>query len=188
MMAKKFRALVRETLTEEQQAAARAESQAMRLEMNLRQIREKLSALSQEDVAQLLNVTQPYISKLERQQDMLVSKLYEYVGTLGGQIEIHAKFPDRDVVVSQFDDLVEVFEVKVGQGTPPHHIQRSNEYAVTKARKSKRQTGAAKILRIRDARAGTTKAIVIEGPGLLKTVVTQRRATKAAKVSKAARR
>ena len=43
--------------------------------------------------AQLLEVTQPYISKLERQQDLLVSKLYDYVATLGGQVEIRAKFP-----------------------------------------------------------------------------------------------
>ena len=59
-------------------------------------------------VAQLLEVTQPYISKLERQQDMLVSKLYDYVATLGGQVEIRAKFPDYDVVVRQLDDLATV--------------------------------------------------------------------------------
>jgi transcriptional regulator with XRE-family HTH domain len=117
MMAKKFRALVEETLNQEQQSTARAEARAMRLEMNLRQIREKLSELSQEDVAELLNVTQPYISKLERQHDMLVSKLYDYVGTLGGQIEIHAKFPDRDVVLTQFDDLVLIIEAKMHQGS-----------------------------------------------------------------------
>ena len=97
-MAKKFRALVRETLSEAEQAAAHAASRAMLLELNLRQIREKVSELSQEDVAQLLEVTQPYISKLERQQDMLVSKLYDYVATLGGQVEIRAKFPDYDVL------------------------------------------------------------------------------------------
>jgi len=98
-MAKKFRDLARETLSEEEQAEARATSRAMLLELNLRQIREKVSELSQEDVAQLLEVTQPYISKLERQQDMLVSKLYDYVATLGGQVEIRAKFPNYDVVV-----------------------------------------------------------------------------------------
>src|SRR5687768_15649669 len=108
MMARKFRALVQEALSPEEQATAQAESRAMLLEMNLRQIREKLSDLSQEEVAQLLDVTQPYISKLERQQDMLVSKLYDYVATLGGEVEIRAKFPAYDVVVRQFDDLAQV--------------------------------------------------------------------------------
>ena len=53
-MAKKFRDLARETLSEEEQAEAHAASRAMLLELNLRQIREKVSELSQEDVAQLL--------------------------------------------------------------------------------------------------------------------------------------
>ena len=73
-MAKKFRELVQETLSEGEQAEAHAASRVMLLELSLRQIREKVSELSQEEVARLLEVTQPYISKLERQQDMLVSK------------------------------------------------------------------------------------------------------------------
>ena len=117
-MAKKFRELVQETLSEEEQADAHAASRAMLLELNLRQIREKVSELSQEDVAQLLEVTQPYISKLERQQDMLVSKLYDYVATLGGQVEIRAKFPDYDIVVRQFDDLATVMQVKDHRAIP----------------------------------------------------------------------
>lgn len=121
-MPKKFRELVAETMTDEERATARAESQALSLEMNLRELREKLSELSQEDIAQLLNVTQPYISKLERQKDMLVSKLYDYVSTLGGEVEIRAKFSNYDVVVSQFDELAKVFQVKdrhQGSGTSP---------------------------------------------------------------------
>jgi len=118
MMAKKFRELVQETLSEEEQADAHAASRVMLLELNLRQIREKVSELSQEDVAQLLEVTQPYISKLERQQDMLVSKLYDYVATLGGQVEIRAKFPDYDIVVRQFDDLATVMQVKDHRAIP----------------------------------------------------------------------
>jgi predicted XRE-type DNA-binding protein len=118
MMAKKFRDLVRDTLSAEEQATAHAASRAMLLELNLRQIREKVSDLSQEEVAQLLEVTQPYISKLERQQDMLVSKLYDYVATLGGQVEIRAKFPDYDIVVRQFDDLAAVMQVKDHRTSP----------------------------------------------------------------------
>jgi predicted XRE-type DNA-binding protein len=111
-MAKKFRDLVTATLSREQQAEAHAEAQVMLAEMNLREIREHLSTFSQDDLAKLLHVTQPYVSKLERQPDMLISKLYEFVAMLGGAIEIHARFPERDVVVTQFDDLAQVFEAK----------------------------------------------------------------------------
>jgi len=131
-MAKKFRDLVRETLSEAEQAAAHAASRAMLLELNLRQIREKVSELSQEDVAQLLEVTQPYISKLERQQDMLVSKLYDYVATLGGQVEIRAKFPDYDVVVRQFDDLTRVMQVKDHRTIPGPRKTRLKDGATSK--------------------------------------------------------
>lgn len=169
-MAKKFRALVEETLNQEQQATARAEARAMRLEMNLRQIREKLSELSQEDVAELLNVTQPYISKLERQHDMLVSKLYDYVGTLGGQIEIHAKFPDRDVVLTQFDDLVLIIEAKMHQGST--RTPRTRPRVAHSAREAK---GIAKtsLLSARQSKAPSARSAT---------------SSKAAKAAKAARR
>jgi predicted XRE-type DNA-binding protein len=150
MMAKKFRDLVRETLSEEEQAAAHAASRAMLLELNLREIREKVSELSQEEVAQLLAVTQPYISKLERQQDMLVSKLYDYVATLGGQVEIRAKFPDYDVVVRQFDDLATVMQVKDHRTTPGPGKRRLKDEVGRK-----RVAGAAKAATVR--RRGTSR-------------------------------
>lgn len=131
-MAKKFRELAQETLSEEEHAEAHAASRVMLLELNLRQIREKVSELSQEEVAQLLEVTQPYISKLERQQDMLVSKLYDYVATLGGQVEIRAKFHDYDVVVRQFDDLATVMQVKDRRTIPGPRKTRLKAKATSK--------------------------------------------------------
>ncbi|MEO8179816.1 MAG: XRE family transcriptional regulator [Deltaproteobacteria bacterium] len=144
MMARKFRELVQEALNPEEQATAQAESRAMLLEMNLRQIREKLSELSQEDVAQLLDVTQPYISKLERQQDMLVSKLYDYVATLGGKVEIRAKFPAYDVVVRQFDDLAQVLQVKDSRGRAPRAGRAPVSEATARKPGRTIRTGAAK--------------------------------------------
>ena len=157
-MAKKFRELVYETLSEEEQAEAHAASRTMLLELSLRQIREKVSELSQEEVAQLLEVTQPYISKLERQQDMLVSKLYDYVATLGGQVEIRAKFPDYDVVVRQFDELATVMQAKdhrtvPGPRTPGPRKTRLKDQVASKEEASKPVARAAKPA---TARGGTT--------------------------------
>jgi hypothetical protein len=58
------------------------------------------------------------VIKLERQQDMLVSKLHDYVATLGGQVELRAKFPDYDVVVRQFNELATVMQVKDHRAVP----------------------------------------------------------------------
>lgn len=175
-MAKKFRALVRETLSVEEQASAHAEARAMRLEMNLRDIREKLSELSQEDVAQLLDVTQPYISKLERQRDMLVSKLYDYIGTLGGAVEIHAKFPNReDVVVSQFEDLVQVFQVKDGaRGAAQYRAQTVIDSGKAGRRGTKRSATSERAKSSREPRKALAKTAHERGAGAAKTTKAQK--------------
>jgi len=59
--------------------------------------------ISQEDLARLLGVSQPNVSKLERRQDMSVSTLRSLVEALGGQLEIFARFGDEAIRVSQFD-------------------------------------------------------------------------------------
>lgn len=50
-------------------------------------------------------MTQGYVSKLERQDDMLLSNLYAYVEALGGEVEIRAKFPDHEVQIRQFREI-----------------------------------------------------------------------------------
>ena len=65
-----------------------------------------MGELSQADVAEALEVTQGYISKLERQDDMLVSKLYAYVEALGGEVEIRARLPnEEEVQINQFNEI-----------------------------------------------------------------------------------
>jgi transcriptional regulator with XRE-family HTH domain len=72
----------------------------MLLEMTLQELRQGITTFSQEDVAKMLKVTQGYVSRLERQDDMLVSKLYAYVEALGGQVEIRAKFTNQEVRIT----------------------------------------------------------------------------------------
>ena len=74
-------------------------------EMTLQELRQGITNFSQEDIAEMLRVTQGYVSKLERQDDMLVSKLYAYVEALGGQVEIRAKFPSQEIQINQFREI-----------------------------------------------------------------------------------
>ena len=71
---------------------------AMLLEQEiLRQLRKALG-LSQKDLAGLMHITQPAVSKLERQTDMQLSTLAGIVQAMGGTLEITARFPDREPV------------------------------------------------------------------------------------------
>ena len=103
-MARKFDEL-RKKMSPKRRRESEVEAQRMLLDMELQELRQKLGAMNQADVAEVLEVTQGYISKLERQNDMLVSKLYTYVQALGGEVEIRAKFPDKEVRITQFEDL-----------------------------------------------------------------------------------
>jgi transcriptional regulator with XRE-family HTH domain len=103
-MAKNFDEL-RGKMSPERRRRNAAEAQRMLLEMTLQELRQGITNFSQEDIAEMLKVTQGYISKLERQDDMLVSKLYAYVEALGGQVEIRATFPNQEVRIKQFGEI-----------------------------------------------------------------------------------
>ncbi len=103
-MAKNFTKL-RAQLSPERQRQNRADAARVLLEMSLRELRQNVTNLNQEDVAEILSVTQGYVSKLERQDDMLLSRLYAYVEALGGELEIRAKFPNREVEIKRFRDV-----------------------------------------------------------------------------------
>ncbi len=97
-MAKNFKDL-RAKLSPERQRRNKEEADRAVLEMSLQELRQKVSDLSQDDVAEMLDVTQGYISKLEHQDDMLVSKLYAYVEALGGEVEIRARVRGQEVQI-----------------------------------------------------------------------------------------
>ncbi len=103
-MAKSFSQL-REKMSPERQRRNRTEAERMLLEMTLQELRQNVANMNQEEIAEILRVTQGYVSKLERQDDMLLSRLYTYVEALGGKVEIRAKFPNREVRVNQFGEV-----------------------------------------------------------------------------------
>ena len=64
----------------------------------LRQARQQ----TQVAVAERLKVGQGAVSRLEKQSDFLLSTLKEYVGALGGQLEVRAVFPEGNFVIDSF--------------------------------------------------------------------------------------
>lgn len=84
-------------LPEERRKKIESRSARLIAQERIRSIRTSLG-LSQKDLAALLNVTQPAISKMERQKDIQIGTLAGIISALGGTLEITARFPDHEDV------------------------------------------------------------------------------------------
>lgn len=70
----------------------------LKLDVRLAELRE-LRGASQALVAEALSVTQPNVSRIEREEDLRISTLERYVEALGGELEVRATFPDAVVTL-----------------------------------------------------------------------------------------
>jgi DNA-binding XRE family transcriptional regulator len=100
-MAKSFSELVARTTTRKVRERAKARAQKYMKEMLLSELR-KLQGMSQRDLAAALDIKQPSLCKLERQEDMQVSTLRELVQALGGELRITAHFPKGQTKLRTF--------------------------------------------------------------------------------------
>ena len=73
--------------------------EALDAELPLNQLRQA-RALSQAQLAEVLEVDQPSISKLERRADMMISSLARFIEAMGGRLEIKAIFPSGEVRIT----------------------------------------------------------------------------------------
>lgn len=101
-MAKKFSEL-REKMSPDSRARANALAEQLRAEYPLHELR-RARGLSQECIAKTLNVSQANVSKIEKRTDMYISTLRSHIRAMGGELEIKAKFPDGDVLISVFSE------------------------------------------------------------------------------------
>ncbi|MEH1965846.1 helix-turn-helix domain-containing protein [Nostoc sp.] len=101
MKTKPFKEL-REKMTPEQQAKSEMQANLALLKLTLSELRESLGH-TQSDVAKNMGVVQSALSKIEHQDDIQISTLSRYIKSLGGSLTIIARFPDQEVVISQFD-------------------------------------------------------------------------------------
>ncbi|RII75648.1 helix-turn-helix domain-containing protein [Pseudomonas monteilii] len=74
-------------------------------QMTLQELRKDLN-LTQEAMADLLDMKQGNVSKVEKRTDMLISTLREYVEAMGGTLDLVARLPGRaPVKLEGFRDL-----------------------------------------------------------------------------------
>jgi DNA-binding XRE family transcriptional regulator len=77
------------------------------IEARYRVLREEVESLAalrkavgkaQVDVASKLGISQPSVSKIEKQTDMYLSTLRNYVQAIGGDLEFVVKFPEQQPI------------------------------------------------------------------------------------------
>jgi DNA-binding XRE family transcriptional regulator len=94
---------LRARLSPERRVRNQAATAAMLAEMPLAELRQARQ-MTQETLADLLDASQPEVSKIERRTDVYVSTLRRYIEAMGGQLEIVARFPEGVVRITQFHE------------------------------------------------------------------------------------
>jgi len=98
-MAKPYKNLRNRVRSDETRSArVTAYRQAMEDALALAEIRERRE-LTQNDVARVLESSQANVSRIERQRDLYLSTLAQYVEALGGTLKISAVFDDEEVEI-----------------------------------------------------------------------------------------
>ena len=100
-MAKSFEEL-RKLIPPERRERNRQRARDLLAELRLREVRAACE-LTQEELAERLNIDQPNVSRLENRSDVRVSTLADYVAALGGRLELLAVFPEGTVRINQFE-------------------------------------------------------------------------------------
>lgn len=101
-MARNFNEL-RNKMSPERRARVNNMTREMMVEMLLAEIRQE-AGLTQNDLADVLGIKQPTLSKLESQDDMQISTLRRIIQALGGELELVAKMPRGTIRLGQFKD------------------------------------------------------------------------------------
>jgi DNA-binding Xre family transcriptional regulator len=100
-MAKSFDALVKRTTTKAVRERAAIRTKELLAELPVAELRE-LAGKSQRELALIMGIKQPSLSKLENQSDIQVSTLQKIVEALGGKLDVVARFPKGSVKISQY--------------------------------------------------------------------------------------
>ena len=80
----------------ERRARVKKISQEYDAILALADMREALG-ITQAELAKVLEVSQPRVSRLERKEDVYLSTLEKYVEALGGHLKLEAVFEDRNI-------------------------------------------------------------------------------------------
>lgn len=101
---------------------------------SLRELR-KAAGKAQADIAATLKIKQPSVSKLEKQTDMYLSTLRNYVEAIGGELDLVVRLPSRRAI-----KLRRLGEVLAGSGKPASQHRAPRSVRIKVPRKQARGT------------------------------------------------
>ncbi len=107
-MAKSFKKLV-DKMSPERQKRVSQRTQELLHDVALQELRQA-RRLTQQQLAESLQINQASVSKMESQSDMYVSTLRRFLEAMGGELRIIAAFPDGDFLINLFEDLEDEHE------------------------------------------------------------------------------
>lgn len=96
-MGKTLKEKLEQLSPERRQKIAEESSLLIAEEMTRQQLRLALK-LTQEQMAELLQVDQGNISRLEQRTDLMLSTLRKYIAAMGGELKLVVEFPNRPPV------------------------------------------------------------------------------------------
>lgn len=97
-MAKPFKNLL-DKMSQERRERIDNRAQKNLIEMALEELRQTRQ-MTQQQLADALNLNQAALSKMENQADMHISTLRRILSAMGGKLKIIAQFPDEEFVIN----------------------------------------------------------------------------------------
>ena len=131
-MARNFKEL-RQSMSPESQEASANLAKKLKAEMPLFELRQA-QGLSQASIAGILDVRQPTIAKMERNVDMYISTLRNYITAMGGTLNITAAFPEGVVTIGNFTDIQRKGIARRVKIRISHSSKRPNDNVMVSAR------------------------------------------------------
>ena len=94
---------IQKKMSPERQKANAEAARQMEAGMVLAELR-KHSGMTQAQLAEILGISQPSLSKQEHQEDMAISTLSNLIAAMGGELELVVHMPKGDIRLTQFND------------------------------------------------------------------------------------
>ena len=93
---KSWQELKEERFDEDQRKEIEHRVAVERARMTLRALRKELG-LTQEELASVMDVSQPELSRIENSENPMLTTLHRYVEALGGSLEVRVVIDDKSV-------------------------------------------------------------------------------------------